>query len=459
MDASESLLARVERFEDYCSQKRGLEGDIEYALARRDEKAVEDVEIAERELESTKRECAAIDARIEKARRWESSSTEGSKEACRDGPASSGVAVREGRPPFATITTPQSPVAQISQPGSSETVLPVTTPLIPTSIADSASFSVISSPEQSMTGTGSKSLEAPEDVMSDDFLTSLVQRYADLCHERHALQEEIEGKLERKERIAVEKLVCAKIALDTTRQNAVEIVAALMEASGGDTHIRLPTAEQFEKRSGSAHPSNVSELNYPSRSTPSLASYSRTSPGISTSSLPCHENAKDIQDPPPGSAPASLGSLPPLTLHLDLAKATTVLPRSITNPVNATKPKIAPKKSIKVEEWEAAIFRLYDTLMPFAIAARSAVTVSHLPWPVLEFKHDTYSPENITNDDIKQEVVADFIRVYCVWKGWSFQTGREKMKVDWESVEKEFPSTRKGRKRVEKVVKFIAGAI
>jgi len=93
-----------------------------------------------------------------------------------------------------------------------------------------------------MTGTGHKSLEAPEIDISDDFITFLVQQYADLCHDRRAraLQGEIEEKLERNERNALNRLVRAMIALDTARQNAVEIIAALMEASGGDAQIRVP---------------------------------------------------------------------------------------------------------------------------------------------------------------------------------------------------------------------------
>jgi len=69
MESRESIAAQVERFEDYCLKKRRLEGDIESVLNRMDKDAVEVVEHAECELENTKRECAEIEARVERARR------------------------------------------------------------------------------------------------------------------------------------------------------------------------------------------------------------------------------------------------------------------------------------------------------------------------------------------------------------------------------------------------------
>lgn len=50
MEGDESIVAQVERFEDYCLRKRSLEGDIELVLARRDDTVVEAVELAEYEL-------------------------------------------------------------------------------------------------------------------------------------------------------------------------------------------------------------------------------------------------------------------------------------------------------------------------------------------------------------------------------------------------------------------------
>ena len=43
--------------------------------------------------------------------------------------------------------------------------------------------------------------------------------------------------------MAAQRLRCAKIMLQTTRERAVEIVAALNEASGGDAKIRLPVGD------------------------------------------------------------------------------------------------------------------------------------------------------------------------------------------------------------------------
>jgi len=454
MDTNEGLLARIERFEDYCTQKKSLEGDIERALEIRDKQAVEDVDTAERELELTKRECAEIETRIEKARSGDFSSNPRSQGAVRGGSGASEVVAQDGPPLFPTTTRPQSPAAQITRSRSYET-LP-TTSLVPTSIADSDSLSgsVISCPEQSTSGTGFKSLDAPKDNTSDDSLAFLVQQYADLCHERRGLQEEIEEKLERKERMASEKLACAKIALETTRQGAIEIVAALMDASGGDAQVRLPQSNPrgAESRSDLA---SEEEFKYPSGLTASTSSFQKNVSSLLNKS----SNAMPSSPPAPPVASKS-PSQPAITPHSDLATATTTLPPSMVTQAVAQAPaKVIPASNPKVEEWEAAIFRLYDTLMPAAIGAGSGVSCLHLPWPVLEFKADCYSPATIKQKDIKQDVISDFIRTYGAWKGWSFQTARGKMKLDWENVQRVFPTEREGKKRVDSVVKFIIAAV
>lgn len=458
MNTDEDLLARIGRFEDYCIQKKGLEGDIERALERRDEKAVEDVEIAERELKSTKQECAEIEARMEKARRGDFPSTMGSQGPVQGGSGAPKVTAQEGSPLSATITRPQSPGAQITRSRSYETL--ATSSLVPASIADSESLSgsVISCPEQSTTGTGYKSLDAPEDTTSDDFLAFLVQRYADLCLDRRGLQNDIEEKLDRKERMAQEKVRCAKIALDTTRQGAVEIVAALMDASGGDAQVRVPRSNI---PSADAHSDRVSEeeFRYPSETGTGTASL-RNSSFCSESSLHGKSSKAMPGSPPPPPVASKSPFQHTRTLHSDLVTATSTLPPSMTRKAVVQAPtKVVPVPNPPVEEWEAAIFQMYENLMPVAIAAGNGVSCIKLPWPVLEFEANYYSTNTIKDKDIQQDVISDFIHTYSIWNGWSFQTTREKMKLDWESVQRVFPEDRTGKKRVDSVVKCIIAAV
>lgn len=459
MNTDEGLLARIGRFEDYCIQKKGLEGDIERALERRDEKAVEDVETAERELESTKQECAEIEARMEKARRGDFASTAGSQGPVQGGSGAPEVIAQEGPPLSATIARPQSPATQITRSRSYETL--ATSSLVPASTADSESLSgsVISCPEQSTTGTSYESLGAPEDPTSDEFLAFLVQRYADLCHERRGLQGDIEEKLDRKERMAQEKVRCAKIALDTTRQGAVEIVAALMDASGGDAQVRVP-GSNFPSANARSDRVSEEEFRYPSGTGTAPTSPFRDSSFCSESS-PHRKSSMVMPSPPPALPMAAKSPLRhTLPLHSDLANSTTTLPPSMTSQaVVQTPTKVIPVPNPQVEEWEAAIFRVYDSLMPAAIAAGKSVTCINLPWPVLEFKADFYSTTTIKDKDIKQDVISDFIHTYSTWKGWSFQTTRGKMKLDWESVQRVFPGDRTGKKRVDSVVKCIIAAV
>jgi len=446
MDTNESILARIERFEDSCIQKRGLEREIEYALERRDDWAMESVEIAERELDSAKRECTDIESRIEKAHRGDFSSTEENKGAVKGGYRASQITTQELRPPFTAIT-PQSPIAQMTRP---ESISLPTTPLVPTPIADSESVSgsVISCPELSMTGTGHKSLEAPEIDISDNFLTFLVQQYADLCHDRRALQGEIAEKLERRERMALERLACASIALDTTRRNAVEIIAALMEASGGDTQIRAPRSH-LHKAEARSDLVSEKESRYPA-TVPTPPAF-----------LPPSKSFVTTSGSPPVPLLASKSPSQPLpALHSDLAAAPTTLPPSLISQSTVPTPmKTFPTSNPQVEEWEATIFRLYDNLMPAAIAAGSGVSSVNLPWPVLEFEAKYYSTTTIKDKDIKQDVISDFIHTYGAWKGWSFQIARGKMKSDWERIQSVFPKERAGKKRVDNVVMYILAAV
>ena len=459
MDADEALLPRVERFEDYCIQKRSLEGEVECALARRDEKAMEGVNIAERELEDTKRECAEVEARIEKARRGDFSSRERSQGAVKCHSGASEVTAQECQPPLAAGTGPQSPVAQITRSDSYENISPPTASLIPTSTADSESLSrsATSGPDHSTTGTGYKSFDATENDVSDNFLTFLVRQYADLCDEQRAVQEEIEKMLERKERVAREKLTCARTELDNTRQNAVEIVGALMEASGGDAQIRVPKSNLHSVEARSDLVSEA-EFRYPSGFTapPSPFHPNTLSPGSSISGKA--SMAMSIS-PPVSQVAYKSPPQPVIALHSELVNASTTLPPSLISQTTAPSTKAIPTSNPKVEEWEAAIFRMYDSHMAAAVAAGSSVSFMNLPWPVLEFEANCYSPATIKDKDIKQDVVSDFIETYSAWKGWSFQTARKKMKSDWESVQKVFTNARAGKKRVDSVLECITAAV
>ena len=200
------------------------------------------MERAEYELEKTKGECAELEARFEKARRGDFEKAEPFHIPLESGLHTSLDIRKDGGAPEAhsaalANSAPNEPI----QP---EPVIPSSS--ISTSAADSDSFSVVSTQAQGAnrsTDQESSSDHSGDDT-SDEILPLLAQRYTDLCHERRTLQEEIEDRLERKERMAAERLRCAKIALETARQRAVEIVAALNEASGGDTKIDLPAASR-----------------------------------------------------------------------------------------------------------------------------------------------------------------------------------------------------------------------
>ena len=248
MENRESTLAQVERFEDCCLIKRSLEGDIESALTRIDEKAMGAVEHAECELDNVVRECAEIKARVERARRRDFDKTEAFRFPLESELYASQNAMKGGgAPQTCGGNTPLANTAS-NEPTQLEAVIEPSSSIL-ISAAGPNSLSVVSTqPQAASTNIDQeKSSNHSDHDTSDDLLGLLVQRYADVCHERRTLQEEIENTLERKERVAAERLRCAKIALETTRQRAVEIVAALNEASGGDTEINLPATSIYSK--------------------------------------------------------------------------------------------------------------------------------------------------------------------------------------------------------------------
>jgi hypothetical protein len=215
-----------------------------------DEVAVGAVERAECELGNTKRECAGIEARVERARRGDFDGADKFRESGGQDPPNG---MKEGEAPQQSgsntqlaNTAPNEPIQPQVGIDPSPVTSPFVIPSMSNSTADSDDFSVVSNPQPEAADTShdqesiSNPSDHPEVDSVDDSLTLMVQRYTDICYERRTLLEEIENRLERKERMAVEKLTCAKIALETTRQKAVEIVAALNDASGGETVLKLP---------------------------------------------------------------------------------------------------------------------------------------------------------------------------------------------------------------------------
>lgn len=67
MGLKDTISNQVERYENFCITKYALERNIEVVFAKRDAKAVMDIALAERELESTRRECEGLSARVTRA--------------------------------------------------------------------------------------------------------------------------------------------------------------------------------------------------------------------------------------------------------------------------------------------------------------------------------------------------------------------------------------------------------
>ena len=464
-------MAQVERFENYCLEKRRLEGDIESVLVRMDESAVEAVEHAQRELENTKRECAETEARIERARRGVFH--DGAEKFGESGRQSPLYAMKEDKAPQESDSNtrlandasnePIQPQADIEP--SSATSPPILIPM-PTSIADSDDFSIVSNPQQEAAGPSydKESISNPvghsNDNSSDDILQILVQRYTDICYECRTVQEEIENKLERKERIAVERVTSARIALDTTRQKAVETVAALNEASGGDAMVNLPAgvlgsidSKAIISPADGAYSSGPGPI-----VSPSTVGYAHVSDPAKV-----HGHVTPIpplkEGPLPTSTifspePEAIRPIMPVEhLSQSILKRVPASELPAATPLSTTTPLPKPQ----VTTIQQAIFRKYDKLMIAAKAAGSGVSMEKVPWPLFTISCEKYPHKNIAASHLKGSSVTDFVEGYIRWKGWKRKAGGKLMLGDWEHLHLQVPKKKSGGKAcMQRVVSILS---
>ena len=426
MEAEESIVAQVERFEGYCLRVRSLEGDIEFALTKRDDAAVQSVEIAERELENVKRERTEIEARVERARQLEF----------------------EGAEKF---RLPLDSQLQVSSNGATKRK-------VPQAAMDSDAFSDVSDPHQDAPGTGvgqEASLNVsshPKDDLSDEYLTILVQRYTDICHERRMLQEEIEDCLGWRERTAVEKLGHAKNALETIRQRAIEIVAALNEASQGDSRVVLPTrcispigsfpvasaADGVHLRASGS----IAIPPLPLGTSPDLARA-----GERPTLIPASKQALSSAS----FAPTGHSSLDPNRLPVPIHFATN---SSANNP-----PAMLPcSPSPMITPTQQAIYKKYDSMMIAAKASGEAVSMLKIPWPISMPHADQYPMQNVMVQHLDDPTVIRFFQGYFQWKGWNHKVQSTSMLTEWTQIFSQVPDHKRGgRQCVAKVISILRG--
>ena len=329
-------------------------------------------------------------------------------------------------------------------------------------------FSDVSDPLQGAPGTGvdqKTRLNAPslpEDDLSNEFLTLLVQRYTDICYERRMLEEEIEDRLERKERTAVEKLRHVKIALETVRQKAVEIVAALNEASQGASRVNLP-ARSIRP------PGSV-----PIFSGANGIHLSASGPIINRSPLPLVTGPNPVQagersipnnasnQVPFAPSPASLHyhSLPLYTIRstaIDHLSQPTLRRTPESTIPSATVPSF-PSPTITPTQQD--IYKKHDSMMIAAKAAGEGVSMLKIPWPLLMPHAHHYPMQNVMVQHLDDSGVISFFQGYIQWKGWNLKVEGRSLLTDWGQIFSQIPDHKRGgRQCVGKVVSILRGLL
>ena len=462
MESTDSVSSQVEKFENFCIKKRALEGSIEEVLARRDVKAAMYVVVAKRELESTKQECKQVSARVTRARWGNFETTQGHRMQTEyvftalPVPAQPNSSHRmripnDQRGVDATPALFNGPVANKQNHLVDEN--PPTSPeSLPNRSSDAAPKKRIPLEAQASSQRATNHDQNIEDDLSDEFLTLLVQRYTDLCHERQILQEEIEDRLERKERLATEKLQCASDRHEATRQEAVEVLVALNKASGGDTRVQLlsgVTEETHQVSPFGLVPESASG------SFPLNAPLSATEP---TFTPPAPDNTVSKNTTATGAVglpSCSLSNPPRSTINDQLANLIAELRHTPVAPLSPPQPPPKPP-SYNVTATQQVIFKRYDELIKAAKAAGEMVPMSAVPWPLIMSHDQQYPMQNVMEKHLVNSRVTDFINLYSQWKGWNLRDDGRPMREDWEELLSVIPGYKRGgRACAAKVVSIL----
>ena len=459
MEAEEPIPDQVERFENFCIKKNALERNFEVVFAKRDAKAVMDISLAERELESTKRECECLSARVTRARNGDFETTHRHRIPTQYVFRAFPVPVKLSGAPRISFPNDQriTGIAQapLNIPTANKQHVPtshgVPTPpgSLPGQCSDTGLKKRVPLEAQADSQSDAYYDRRTEDDLSDDFLTLLVQRYTDLCHERQNLQEEIEDRLERKERLAREKLRCAIIHLETIREKAVEVVAVLNEASGGDTQVRLPTGALDETHV--ALPIDLVSRNPLPLDGPSLP----TPAASSTPPLPIPDNRYSGNTAATTAVGSALCPLPSTPRGTTINQLTELISELRRTPAAPPSPPL-PRSPSDITASQQAIFKRYDELIKAAKAAGATVPMSAVPWPLLVQHAHQYPMENVMEKNLVNSSVVGFISLYSRWKGWNLRTDGQSMREDWEKLLLVIPGHKRGgRACVAKVVSIL----
>ena len=241
-------------------------------------------------------------------------------------------------------------------------------------------------------GNDAESALPPSYRRIKDVISPLLSQYGDLCHEERAIEDMVERELEKRERVAREKLESAEMELDSTQRIAVEIIGAMEQASGGDLDIG------FWGRSGAASTSTTEPV--------------AERPDVQLASL---EQTSGTPAPPAGGYP-----------H--------VAPTSI----------IRPPIHAEFTKLQVSIFQKYERGIEKALNSESNLVILQVPWPIFAPALSGYPTTNLEKGVFKQDAITHFFHMYIGWKGWDLRVGREAILQDWMFLLSQIPQSKRG---------------
>jgi len=236
------------------------------------------------------------------------------------------------------------------------------------------------------------------------YLASLVKQIISLSAARRSLEEEILKSLEKREKLYLDAVESAKISLEMTRRDAVDIVKRLKDASGDIINIILPWQHEVEKEAYDTEKKPRSPT----------ASPSTVFPAMPVSACPAHVPPPVVLAPEP-----KLGtSLPPA------ARSTPIIDSRI--PASAM-----PPPSPNVHEPQELLRRYEERMNAAKCTANGALSASRIPWPVLISQFPLKPADSSLSAAVFQANLQDFINSYSQWKQLSFEETSAVMLSDW----------------------------
>ena len=271
-------------------------------------------------------------------------------------------------------------------------------------------------------------------------ISYLSSQYEELCREERAIEDKVERELEKRERVARERLGSAEMELEEAKRMAEGAIVAMEEANGWVSGFR-PWAQPGD-RDGHADKLVLEGLGVGLTPVPVNAVHLEQ-PSETLSMPPC---ATD-----PNVAPTAMQMPSPHQFSIPPFPMSFISP--VINPASFVYlPIIAssntqPPTHPSFTKLQVSIFEKYEWMVSVALNAGPNLIIPQVPWPILTRALSTYPTTDLTRKVFKPDAISHFFCMYICWKGWDEKVGRDALLEDWIFLLNQIPRSKPGGHR------------